>query len=122
MLFKFIKQSLFFFFFVMLCFFNILNIGLVSISMLSSFELSLGWCAPDYNTCTIGHSSGCSVSFAEEQLMTKSHHSAGLTAANSSHFHCLDKLEAMAHVSRMEGNSGTGGERRGVVLLRGDLD
>lgn len=96
-------------------FFYILSVGLVSISMLSN----LGRCGLDHGTCAIGHSTSHSVSFAKERLKTKLHHSAGLTAANSSHFHCLDKPEATAHVSCIEWVAGKWG---GVALLRGDLD
>lgn len=85
-------------------------------------------CGLDSNTCSIGHSVGHALSFAKERLKTKLHRPAGLTAANSSHFHCLDRPEAKAHMSCMEGGlggtevgEGEGGKGR-VALLRGDLD
>lgn len=74
-------------------------------------------------TATLAPPIGRSVSLAEERLKTKSQHPAGLTAANSSHFHCLDRPEATAHVRRMEGGGKKKGEGGGgVALLRGDLD
>lgn len=82
-------------------------------------------------TATLAPPVGRSVSLAEERLKTKLQHAAGLTAANSSHFHCLDRPEATAHVRRIEGEKEEGGGgwkggkpgvEGGVAPLRGDLD